>query len=256
MEIERVWHLNSKNLTMKKQFALTVPTPCHENWNNFTPTQKGKFCGACQKEVIDFTTWTDDEIKQYFKHSKQTTCGRFKQHQLKTYPVTQTNKSHSAWAAFVAFLMLLGHEKAGAQTTTVTPQEEVIKQNKTKLHKEIETPITISGVVLDEADSLGLPGVNIVRKGFADGTVTDANGRFELTIEHPQASETLVVSFIGLKTVEVAVNPFQHTRNLKIVMHPDVEMLLGEIVVGGAVSVRRYSPRGLWWKFKGLFRRY
>lgn len=241
---------------MKKQFALTVPTPCHEDWNNFTPTQKGKFCGACQKEVIDFTVWTDDEIKQFFKRSSQATCGRFKQNQLKTYQETvTTTKTNSAWAAFVAFLMLLGHETAEAQTSTVIPQEEVAKQNKSKPFKEISS-ITVSGVVVDDVDSLGLPGVNIVRKGSTDGTVTDANGRFELTIPNPQPSETLVVSFIGLKTVEVAINPYQQTSNLKIVMAQDVEMVLGEIVVGGVVSVRRYSPRGLWWKIKSLFRRY
>lgn len=239
---------------MKQQFALTVPTPCHEDWNNFTPTQKGKFCGACQKEVIDFTVWTDDEIKQFFKHSGQATCGRFKQHQLKIYPeIATTSKTHSAWAAFVAFLMLLGHETAEAQTSTTIPQEEVVKQPKSKSVKETNS-ITVSGVVLDDVDSLGLPGVNIVRKGFTDGTVTDADGRFELTIPNPQPGEILVVSFIGLKTVEVGINPYQHTSNLKIVMQQDVEMFLGEIVVGGAVSVRRYSPRGLWWKLKSLFR--
>ncbi|MBX2895074.1 MAG: carboxypeptidase-like regulatory domain-containing protein [Cyclobacteriaceae bacterium] len=242
---------------MKKQFALTVPSPCHEDWNNFTPTQKGKFCGACQKEVIDFTAWTDDEIKQFFKRSSYSTCGRFKQQQLKIYPETiTTTKTHSAWAAFVAFLMLLGNETAEAQTSTTIPQEEVVKQTKSKLPFKEGSPITISGVVLDDVDSVGLPGVNIVRKGCTDGTVTDADGRFELTIPNPQPSETLIVSFIGLKTVEVAINPYQHASNLKIVMTQDEEMLLGEIIVGGAVSMRRYSPRGLWWKIKSLFRGY
>ncbi|QLH32772.1 MAG: hypothetical protein HWD62_10410 [Cyclobacteriaceae bacterium] len=49
MEIERVWHLNTKSLTMKK-FTLAVPTPCHENWNNFTPTQKENFAGPARKK--------------------------------------------------------------------------------------------------------------------------------------------------------------------------------------------------------------
>ncbi len=40
---------------MKKDFPLSAPHPCHEQWGEFTPTEKGRFCGACQKEVIDFT---------------------------------------------------------------------------------------------------------------------------------------------------------------------------------------------------------
>jgi CarboxypepD_reg-like domain len=241
---------------MKKQFALTVPTPCHENWNTFTPTQKGKFCGACQKEVIDFTAWTDDEIKRYFKTTTQSTCGRFKQQQLKLYPTTEVRpKSHSAWAAFVAFLMLLVHEPTDAQTATAAQQEQVDEQRQKPIVSKALTSITIKGIVIDDIDSLGLPGVNVVRKGFADGIVTDADGKFELILNRPQVNETLVISFIGLKTVEVAVSPNQD-RNLKIVMTSDVQALLGEVVLGGAVSVRRYSPRGLWWKLKNLFRRY
>jgi|JI10StandDraft_1071094.scaffolds.fasta_scaffold00166_34 hypothetical protein len=238
---------------MKKQFALTVPTPCHENWNTFTPTQKGKFCGACQKEVIDFTTWSEDEIKHYFRKSAQSTCGRFKQPQLKIYQTETTTKTHSAWAAFVAFLMLLVHEPAQAQTSTITPQEQTDEHKQGSLKTKVPTVRTIKGIVIDEADSLGIPGATVVRKGFADETVTDADGKFELTVRNPMINETLMISFIGYKTTEVVFSPNQQTHNLKIVMTYDLQVL-GEIVVGGAVSVRRYSPRGLWWKLKGLFR--
>ncbi|MCW5910361.1 MAG: carboxypeptidase-like regulatory domain-containing protein [Cyclobacteriaceae bacterium] len=239
---------------MKKSFVLTVPTPCHENWNAFTPTQKGKFCGTCRKEVIDFTTWTDAEIKQYFKAGKGSTCGRFAQHQLKTYRTETPAKARSAWAAIVAFLMLLIHEPAEAQTTPdPVHQEQVDEQKKGGFKVKALASITVKGIVMDDVDSLGLPGVNVVRKGTSEGTVTDAAGRFELTINHPSENETLVVSFIGLKTVELAISPNQDTH-MKIMMTYDVNALLGEIVVGGAISVKRYSPRGLWWKLKNLFR--
>jgi hypothetical protein len=242
---------------MKKQFALTVPTPCHENWNTFTPTQKGKFCGACQKEVIDFTARTDDEIKHYFKNNTQSTCGRFKQQQLKIYPTTEVRpKSHSAWAAFVAFLMLLVHEPAEAQTATPAQQEQFDEQKQeAKLSKAL-TSITIKGIVIDDTDSLGIPGVNVVRKGTTEGTVTDANGKFELTINSLKANETLIVSFIGLNTTEVSISPNTDSSNLKITMSPDLRALGEVVVVGGAVCVKWYSPRGLWWKLKNLFRRY
>lgn len=239
---------------MKKHFALTVPKPCHENWNTFTPTQKGKFCGACQKEVIDFTNWTDDEIKHYFKSSTTSTCGRFKQPQLKIYQTETPAKVHSACAAFIAFLMLLVNEPAQAQTATTTPQEQIDEEKKVGLKLKVPTVLTIKGLVIDEVDSLGIPGVNIVRKGFAAETVTDANGKFEITIHNPQINEALVISFIGYKTTEIGVSPYQQNQNLRIVMNHDLQVL-GAIVVGGAVSVRRYSPRGLWWKLKNLFNR-
>jgi hypothetical protein len=49
------------------------------------PTEKGAFCAACSKVVIDFSNLSDDEVKNYFIQNKeQQTCGRFKNHQLST----------------------------------------------------------------------------------------------------------------------------------------------------------------------------
>ncbi|MFW2135941.1 hypothetical protein ACK2M7_06625 [Chryseobacterium sp. TY4] len=39
-----------------------IPKPCHENWDNMTPAEKGKFCSICNKNVTDLTTMTDDQI--------------------------------------------------------------------------------------------------------------------------------------------------------------------------------------------------
>ena len=68
---------------MSKKIQLTVPTPCHENWDAMTPVEKGKFCGSCQKQVMDFTSMSDREIAQFFKKpSTGSVCGRFMNDQL------------------------------------------------------------------------------------------------------------------------------------------------------------------------------
>ncbi len=43
---------------------LTIPKPCHENWDAMTPTEKGRFCSVCSKTVKDFITLSDEEIMQ------------------------------------------------------------------------------------------------------------------------------------------------------------------------------------------------
>ena len=65
-----------------KKFQLTIPKPCHENWEAMTPAEKGKFCGACQKTVIDFSNMGDREVAQYFKKPAGNLCGRFHADQL------------------------------------------------------------------------------------------------------------------------------------------------------------------------------
>src|SRR5690606_5620792 len=72
------------------QIALNIPTPCSEQWGNFTKTPQGGFCSSCQKTVIDFTTMTDDEILAFFKTKPAHTCGRFRPNQLKLYSMPAT----------------------------------------------------------------------------------------------------------------------------------------------------------------------
>ena len=62
---------------------LTVPKPCHEDWNAMTPNQQGRHCDSCAKTVVDFTQLSDDEVKNFFLNKKdERVCGRFNNSQL------------------------------------------------------------------------------------------------------------------------------------------------------------------------------
>ncbi|MEQ1732113.1 MAG: hypothetical protein ABL940_00480 [Bacteroidia bacterium] len=66
-------------------FKITVPIPCDANWNTMTPAEQGRFCGLCQKTVVDFSAMSTSQIKQYFvQHASEKTCGRFCKTQLST----------------------------------------------------------------------------------------------------------------------------------------------------------------------------
>jgi len=61
----------------------------------------------------------------------------------------------------------------------------------------------ITGTITSAEDRLGLPGVTVMVKGSNNiATITDVNGKFTLSV--PTNTETLVISFIGMKTVEVS----------------------------------------------------
>ncbi len=62
---------------------INIPNPCHEDWTKMTPNEQGRFCGSCQKTVVDFTNFSAVDIQNYFtKHYGQKVCGRFKNQQL------------------------------------------------------------------------------------------------------------------------------------------------------------------------------
>lgn len=66
---------------MKTKF-LKIEKPCHENWENMTPNEKGRFCDSCKKTVIDFTQSTPLQIAQEIKNKKNL-CIRMTSEQLK-----------------------------------------------------------------------------------------------------------------------------------------------------------------------------
>lgn len=68
---------------MQNSIKITIPKPCHEDWNKMTPNEQGSFCGKCCKTVVDFTTKTPEEIKNTLLSKKaEKICGRFLNNQL------------------------------------------------------------------------------------------------------------------------------------------------------------------------------
>jgi TonB-dependent starch-binding outer membrane protein SusC len=86
--------------------------------------------------------------------------------------------------------------------------------------------VTIQGKVTDEKDT-ALPGVTVLLKGTTNGTATGADGSFALPV--PSGNGTLVVSFIGYTTQEVAINN-RSTVNIRLA--PDAKALEEVVVVG------------------------
>lgn len=94
---------------------------------------------------------------------------------------------------------------------------------------------TVEGIVTD-ANGEPIIGASIVIKGTTNGTITDLDGKFSL----PNATDTLVISYIGYQTQEIALNG---QKQLKVVMKEDSEML-EEVVVVGYGSVKKESLTG------------
>lgn len=88
----------------------------------------------------------------------------------------------------------------------------------------------VSGVVVD-ANGEAIIGASIVAKGTTQGTVSDIDGKFDMTV--PTTVKTLVVTYVGMQKKEVAAG-----QNLKIVLEENTE-LLDEVVVTGYGNVSK-----------------
>jgi len=86
--------------------------------------------------------------------------------------------------------------------------------------------ITVSGTITEVGTDMPIPGANILEKGTTNGVMTDFDGNY--TIEIP-SNATLVVSYIGFATQEIAVSG---RSNINIALELETATLDEVVVVG------------------------
>jgi TonB-linked SusC/RagA family outer membrane protein len=88
----------------------------------------------------------------------------------------------------------------------------------------------VTGVVISADDGEPVIGASVVVKGAATtGTVTNVDGRFELNV--PSNASTLVVSYIGMITQEVAVS-----QSMRVMLQSDTQQLDEVVVTAMGIS--------------------
>ena len=93
----------------------------------------------------------------------------------------------------------------------------------------------ITGVVVDAATAEPIIGANVIIQGTTNGTITDFDGNFILSVEK---GATLEISYMGYKSVTVPA-----ADGLKVELGEDTE-LLDEVVVVGYGVVKKNDATG------------
>jgi TonB-dependent starch-binding outer membrane protein SusC len=91
---------------------------------------------------------------------------------------------------------------------------------------------SVSGTITDETGA-ALPGVNIIEKGTTNGTVSDANGNYILSVS--SSSAILVFSFVGTETKEVTVG---EQTEISVSLGSSAETLAELVVIGYGTQKR------------------
>lgn len=97
--------------------------------------------------------------------------------------------------------------------------------------------IRITGTVTDAANGETIPGASVVVKGTTQGSITDIDGRYEITTS---SNAVLVFSFVGMKTKEVSVGG---KTVINVTLESDMVGLEEVVVVGYGVQ-RREATTG------------
>lgn len=97
---------------------------------------------------------------------------------------------------------------------------------------------TITGRVTSSEEPEGVPGASVVVKGTTQGTVTNLDGTYSISV--PSDASALVFSFVGYLTKEVSIGS---ATTINVQLDPDVK-LLSEIVVTGYGTQERREITG------------
>jgi TonB-linked SusC/RagA family outer membrane protein len=100
--------------------------------------------------------------------------------------------------------------------------------------------VTIKGKVVDEK-GIGLPGVSVQIKGSSVGAVTDANGLYTLSVPDNLATGSLMYSYLGYVSQEVAI---VGRSTINIQLKADANNSLNEVVVVGYGVQKKVSVTG------------
>ena len=132
-----------------------------------------------------------------------------------------------------------------AGITIETEQATLIESNVASM-TPAET-IVLRGRVID-TNGDALPGVTVQMTGTSTGVVTDANGKFSISLPKGQPS-TVVFSYIGMKNETYACNG-KKDANIVIRMQEDASQI-NEVVVTGIVTKRKETFTGSSSSFSG-----
>ena len=139
------------------------------------PDEGGRFCGQCQKTVIDFSGMTDEAVMQTMAQQVGNVCGRFREDQLNRHLRKETNGSlgYQRLAGLVT-AGLLGWQTTQAQLPASKPNRVIVVDGAVEKRPEagsataapVHSSRIITGRVVAESDSSTLAGVTVQLKGL------------------------------------------------------------------------------------------
>lgn len=201
-----------------------------------TPTEQGRFCNACAKEVIDFSSMTDAQVLSYFTNlTHEKICGRALPEQLDrtiNLPVPPKKRLFWYWNYVVMFFMFFTKgNNANAQSCTkpateMNPVKNTGNKEELLVMGGIKRPEShvVSGKVAD-TDGNPVSFASITVKGANTGVSADANGAYSIRV-----SSNTILFISGASYIQAEV-PVGNQLIINTVLEKMKNVLTGEVLV-------------------------
>lgn len=203
---------------------------------------KGRFCNACQKQVIDFSGMDDRQVASFFKEATGSVCGRFRREQLNR--AMDIPRPRASWIryffqlalpAFFSSTKQVAYGAAPVKPIDATSIHTFFSDTSAPVINKDKEPMNalVKGRVMNQAGE-GITGASVMIKGTNKGVAADRDGYFTLQ-EQAGSKLTLLISSVGFERSEKDIIAGGE-QPLSVYLVETEEMLAGEIIVVGMVK--------------------
>ncbi len=235
----------------RSNYLLKIDNPCPEDWAAMSPTDSGRYCANCAKNVIDFTGLSDDQVLAVIKKSSGSLCGRLEEGQMNRYLMRKAEPSNKAWFfRLMAGIFLLSASESKAQEIIVREPMAMVKpptqqekfEKMSKASPDYKLKIWVKGQVVSAETKHPVSEAIVSMGRLGRGAMTDGDGYFKyllpdsladkptsLRIVHPQA---------GHISLTITASEFPEVIEL-------VPFDPAKAMVGGRLTVVERK----WWQF-------
>lgn len=219
-----------------------------QKWEDMEPVSGGRYCQGCQKDVIDFTQLSNQEIIDYFEQkSKVKTCGHFSEEQLKQLKKSLEQSQKTSLQPSLSTLVLGTLLTASSCQTSKTINHSNCKDHKSHyeiVDKSIDKKDTASAEIIGtitSEDNEPLSDVFIQIGETNIGAVSNLNGEFRLVVPTDLIqAKVLTTNYVGFERLQIDLDEVTD-KKIKITLIDDPNLLTGEVVV-----VRPSFPKRIW----------
>ncbi len=232
---------------MVKRVIISIPQTCHEKWEDMSVTEKGGYCKACQKCVVDFTRKTDSEVYDYVAKGHGEMCGRFTAGQLdRVILKSRVNRSFFNWKAIAAgFAALFTTAKifAGPDSGQKPVTEHKLDESYLKKLKPDEAPtdaekrecrvdnvvdtITVTIRMFNKNTHKALPFAEVIASPVYGRNYADSLGVVKLQLPS-NSTEGMYIYSSGYEGITIGLNELKGNKVHDVFLAPEMEhMLMG-----------------------------
>jgi hypothetical protein len=196
----------------EKQTIIKIGYSCDANWQKMSSTEQGKFCHSCNKEVVDFTHFSDNRLIDYLENSTTSVCGKVNNHQLnrtlispRTYHLPQFSKIYK-FLASIFFATIISRVAGQEPVQNEATEQHQPSTDVTTSNSRTEN-IIIKGQIFDESTNEPVPFIKVflTEDPLRYGCMSDFDGKFELKIDKKSLTDTSSITLRSMDYLEKTI---------------------------------------------------